>query len=58
MFAKRSYFPFDIEVKIEKPIDQVPAEEVAEEIVDANPTGTQQQNDEPQEQVSEIIGMI
>ena len=55
MYAKRTYFLLAIEVNVEKPIDQVPAEEVVEEIVDGNPTETQQQNDEPQEQVSGIM---
>jgi hypothetical protein len=41
-------------VKVEKPIDQVPAEEVVEEIVDQNPTQSEEQNDKPQEQVSEL----
>ena len=41
----------DKEVKIEKPIDQVPAEEVVEEIIDQNPTETEEQRDQPQEQV-------
>ncbi|XP_028404295.1 doublecortin domain-containing protein 2-like [Dendronephthya gigantea] len=41
----------DKEVKIEKPIDQVPAEEVLEDIVDQNPSQDEQQNEEPQEQV-------
>ena len=58
MYAKRTYFLLAIEVNVEKPIDQVPAEEVVEEIVDGNPTETQQQNNEPQEQVSGIMGMI
>ena len=44
-------------MKIEKPIDQVVAEEVVEEIIDQNPTQTEEQNDTPQEQVSKKFGI-
>lgn len=46
---------FWTEVKIEKPIDQVPAEEVVEEIADQNQA--EKQIDEPQEQVGHQLAL-
>lgn len=49
-------------MKIEKPIDQVPAEEVVEEvvvaIVDQNLSQDEQQNENPQEQVGKSMQLI